>query len=64
MLPDGSKRRTWDQLTAAEATETDAEKRAIILEEMLAALEERERAQSIAPDSSGSEPSDLPASGA
>jgi hypothetical protein len=39
-------KKTWEELTAAASTKTDPEELATILEEMLAALEERERAQS------------------
>jgi len=43
MLSDGPKRlkKTWDELTAAASTETDPETLGTILEEILAALEER-----------------------
>jgi hypothetical protein len=43
MLSDGPKRlkKTWEELTAAAAMETDPEKLGTILEEILAALEER-----------------------
>jgi len=40
-----SQKKTWEELTAAAATETDPEELAMILEELLAALEERERVQ-------------------
>jgi hypothetical protein len=47
MPTDGPKRleKTWEDLTAAAATETDPEKLGTILEEILAALEERQRTQ-------------------
>jgi hypothetical protein len=41
------RKRTWDELTAAASTVTDPEELATILEEMLAALEEREQAQTL-----------------
>jgi hypothetical protein len=45
MLSDRPKRlkKTWEELTAAASTETDPEKLGTILEEILAALEERQR---------------------
>jgi hypothetical protein len=45
MLSDGPKRldKTWEQLVAAASMETDPEKLATIMEEIFAALEERER---------------------
>jgi hypothetical protein len=45
MLSDGPKRvdKTWEELAAAASLETDPEKLGMILEEILAALEERER---------------------
>ena len=47
MLSDGPKRldKTWEELTTAAAIETDPEKLGTILEEILAALEERQRTQ-------------------
>ena len=47
MRRDGPKRlkKTWEELTAAASMETDAEKLGTILEEILAALEERQRTQ-------------------
>ena len=49
MLSDSPKRleKTWEELTAAAAMETDPEKLGTILEEILAALEERQRTQSL-----------------
>ncbi len=41
-------KKTWDELTAAASEQTDPEKLAMIMEEILAALEERERTQSLA----------------
>jgi hypothetical protein len=45
MLSDSPKRlkKTWEELTAAASMETDPEKLGTILEEILAALEERQR---------------------
>jgi hypothetical protein len=45
MLSDGPKQpdKTWEQLVAAASNETDPEKLATIMEEIFAALEERER---------------------
>ena len=45
MLSDGPKRpkKTWEELTAAASVETDPEKLGTIVEEILAALEERQR---------------------
>jgi hypothetical protein len=45
MLSDGPKRpdKSWEQLVAAASIETDPEKLATIMEEIFAALEERER---------------------
>ena len=45
MLSDGPQRfkRTWEELVAAASMETDTEKLAITMEEIFAALEERER---------------------
>jgi len=47
MLSDGPKRleKTWEELTTAAAIETDPEKLGTILEEILAALEQRQRSQ-------------------
>ena len=47
MFSDNSKlqKRTWEELTAAAATQTDREELDMILEQLLAALEERERVQ-------------------
>ena len=47
MHSDGPKRlkKTWEELTTAAAIETDPEKLGNILEEILAALEERQRTQ-------------------
>ena len=49
MLGDSPKRvkKTWEELTAAASMETDPEKLGTILEEILAALEERQRTQSL-----------------
>jgi len=49
MLSDRPKRleKTWEELTAAASMETDPEKLGTILEEILAALEERQRTQSL-----------------
>ena len=41
------RKRTWEELTTAASTKTDPEELATILEEMLAALEEREQAHSL-----------------
>jgi hypothetical protein len=56
MLSDGPKRvdKTWEELAAAASMETDPEKLGIILEEILAALEERERTLAPAENPSGS----------
>jgi hypothetical protein len=45
MLSDDSKRvdKTWEEVAAAASLETDPEKLGMMLEEILAALEERER---------------------
>jgi len=45
MPSDGPKRlkKTWEELTTAASIETDPEKLGTILEEILAALEERQR---------------------
>ena len=55
MISDGPKRvkKTWEELTTAAARETDPEKLGTILEEILAALEERERSLSLHKNSSG-----------
>jgi hypothetical protein len=47
MPSDGPKRlkKTWEELTTAASIETDPEKLGTILEEILAALEERQRTQ-------------------
>jgi uncharacterized alpha-E superfamily protein len=49
MLSDSPKRlkKTWEELTAAASMETDPEKLGTILEEILAALEERQRTLSL-----------------
>jgi hypothetical protein len=41
------RKRTWEELTTAASTKTDPEELATILEEMLAALEEREQAHAL-----------------
>jgi hypothetical protein len=45
MLTDGPKgsKKTWEELTVAASMETDPEKLATLMEEIFAALEERER---------------------
>ncbi len=55
MLSDGPKRleKTWEELAAAASIETDPEKLATILEEIFAALEERERTLSLPQNPSG-----------
>ena len=55
MLSDGPKRldKTWEELAAAASIETDPEKLAMILEEIFAALEERERTLSLRQNPSG-----------
>jgi hypothetical protein len=55
MLSDGPKRlkKTWEELTATASMETDPEKLATIMEEIFAALEERERTLSLSQDPSG-----------
>jgi len=52
MLSDSPKRlkKTWEELTAAASMETDPEKLGTILEEILAALEERQRTLSQPPN--------------
>jgi hypothetical protein len=49
MHSDSPKRlkKTWEELTAAASMETDPEKLGTILEEILAALEERQRTLSL-----------------
>jgi hypothetical protein len=49
MLSYSTKRlqKTWEELTAAASMETDSEKLGTILEEILAALEQRQRTQSL-----------------
>jgi hypothetical protein len=49
MLSDSPKRleKNWEELAAAASIETDPEKLATIFEEIFAALEERERTQSL-----------------
>lgn len=56
MLSDGPKKRlekTWEELVSAASMETDPEKLATMLEEILAALEERERTLSLPQNPSG-----------
>ena len=55
MRSDGPKRleKTWEELATAASTETDPEKLATILEEIFAALEERERTLSLPQNRSG-----------
>lgn len=55
MHSDGPKRlkKTWEELAAAASMETDPEKLATIMEEIFAALEERERTLSLAQNPSG-----------
>ena len=55
MLSDGPKRlkKTWEELTATASMETDPEKLATIMEEIFAALEERERTLSLSQNPSG-----------
>ena len=55
MLSDGPKRlkKTWEELVAAASMETDPEKVATIMEEIFAALEERERILSLSQNPSG-----------
>jgi hypothetical protein len=52
MLSDSPKRleKTWEELTAAASIETDPEKLGTILEEILAALEQRQRTLSLPQD--------------
>lgn len=49
MLSDGPKqlKKTWEELAAAASMETDPERLATIMEEIFAALEERERTRSL-----------------
>jgi|GraSoi2013_115cm_1033766.scaffolds.fasta_scaffold14302_1 hypothetical protein len=55
MRSDGPKRleKTWEELATAASMETDPEKLATILEEIFAALEERERTLSLPQNRSG-----------
>ncbi|MBZ5548482.1 MAG: hypothetical protein LAO22_11100 [Acidobacteriia bacterium] len=55
MLSDGPKRlkKTWEELVTAASTETDPEKLAMTMEEIFAALEERERTRSLSQNPSG-----------
>jgi hypothetical protein len=56
MVSDGPKKRpekNWEELVAAASMETDPEKLATMLEEIFAALEERERTLSLRQDTSG-----------
>jgi hypothetical protein len=55
MLSDGPKRikKTWEELVAAAAMETDPETIATIMEEIFAALEKRERILSLSHNPSG-----------
>jgi len=59
MPNDGPKplKKTWEELTAAASTETDAEKLAVIMEEIFAALEERERSLFLSQNPPGTAPS-------
>lgn len=54
MLSDGPKRlrKTWQELTTAACTETDPERLANIMEEIFAALEERQQTLILAQGSS------------
>lgn len=52
MLSDDPKQRSWEALAAAAAAETDPEKLGSILEEIFAALEEREKTLSSPPNPS------------
>jgi hypothetical protein len=56
MLIDGPKRvdKNWEELAAAASLETDPEKLGMMLEEILAALEERERMLALPESRSGS----------
>jgi hypothetical protein len=51
--PNQQPEKTWDELVAAASVETDSEKLGIMLEEIFAALEERERTLSPRQNSSG-----------
>ncbi|MFY9906869.1 MAG: hypothetical protein WBX02_10020 [Terriglobales bacterium] len=56
MLDDGPKKRlekTWEELVLAASVETDPEKLAMMMEEIFAALEKRERTLSLPQDPSG-----------
>jgi len=55
MLSDapGGRVKSWQELAAAASIETDPEKLGNIMEEIFAALEERERTLSLSQDSSG-----------
>lgn len=55
MLSNGPKRlkKTWEELVAAASMETDPEQLAITMEEIFAALEERERTLSLSQNPSG-----------
>lgn len=57
MLSDGPKpqnlEKTWEELAAAASMEADPEKLATILEEIFAALEERQRTLSLPQNPSG-----------
>jgi len=55
MFSDSPKPKSWEELTAAASVETDPEKLGTILEEILAALEERERNLSSPPKSANPE---------
>lgn len=54
MLSDGPMRlnRTWEELAAAASAETDPEKLGLIMEEIFAALEDRQRFLSLSPNPS------------
>ncbi len=56
MPSDGPKqaKKTWEELIAAASTETDSEKLGRIMEEIFAALEERERILSLSQNRAGS----------
>ena len=55
MPSDGTKQpmKSWEELAAAASIESDPEKLGTIMEEIFAALEERERAQSLSQNPSG-----------
>ena len=55
MLSDGSvpRKKTWEQMAAAASAETDPEKLALIMEEIFAALAERERILALSQNPSG-----------